>query len=160
MVAALALPGQDVLYNPAHVTVQQVQSLRASYVNGILINRAGQLRLPPCTNCANRPGGLAGRPFPECRNLVGHWNNVCGNCKWYDGPAGSCSFRVAGGARGGRGGARGNRGARGARGGRGGRGGGALGGLGPDDDDDDDNDDGEFVRGCSFLYLPSNLTIL
>ena len=43
----------------------------------------------PCRTCART--GLANTTFPECRRIIGQWNNCCGNCKWPD-HAASCTW--------------------------------------------------------------------
>jgi hypothetical protein len=60
------------------VTPQQVSSHRPSYINAILIQRAGTSQTPACLQCQRR--GM--RPFPECRRTPGHFSGCCGNCKW------------------------------------------------------------------------------
>jgi hypothetical protein len=77
--AILALPGRDVPYVPGSITQAQIASNRASYINGVLIQRAGVVHPQGnCLNCQRR--GL--RPFPECRRTQGHFGGCCGNCKW------------------------------------------------------------------------------
>jgi hypothetical protein len=43
----------------------------------------------PCRSC--RRTGLTNTVFPECRRIMGQWNNCCGNCKWPD-HAASCTW--------------------------------------------------------------------
>jgi hypothetical protein len=79
--AILLLPGQDVPYVPGRITQAQVASNRPSYINGILIQRAGAPHPQGnCLNCQRR--GLM--PFTECRRTIGHFGGCCGNCKWRD----------------------------------------------------------------------------
>jgi hypothetical protein len=78
--AVLALPGQDVPFVRGAISPQQVASHRPSYINAILIQRAGVLVPGTCLECQRR--GL--RPFPECRFVRGHFGSACGNCKWRD----------------------------------------------------------------------------
>ena len=77
----LALPGRDVSYVPGSITPQQVATHRPSYVNALLIQRAGVLIPGGCNRCRNSAGF---RPFPECRFVRGEFGNACGNCKWRD----------------------------------------------------------------------------
>ena len=86
--ALYALPGRDVRYRRNSITPQQIQSRRPSYINAILIQRAGVVQTPPCLQCQRR--GM--RPFPECRRAPGHFGGCCGNCKWRDHAAG-CTVR-------------------------------------------------------------------
>ncbi len=77
--AILALPGQDVPYVTGRITQAQVASNRPSYINGILIQRAGAVHPQGnCLNCQRR--GLS--PFTKCRRTQGHFGGCCGNCKW------------------------------------------------------------------------------
>lgn len=78
--AVLALPGRDLPIVRDAITPQQVATHRPSYVNAILIQRAGVLIPGACWECRRR--GL--RPFPECRFVRGHFGSACGNCKWRD----------------------------------------------------------------------------
>jgi hypothetical protein len=80
--AALALPGQDVLIVRSAIRPQQVLTQRPSYVNSLLIQRAGTLVPGGCNQCQLPRPGL--RPYPECRILYGHFSDSCGNCKWRD----------------------------------------------------------------------------
>ncbi|KAN0117111.1 hypothetical protein V8E51_003088 [Hyaloscypha variabilis] len=87
---ALALPGQNVLVNPNRIAIGQVVTQRQSYINAILIQRGGvNMTDTPCRTCART--GLANTTFPECRRIIGQWNNCCGNCKWPD-HAASCTW--------------------------------------------------------------------
>lgn len=109
--------------------------MRPSYIVAVLIQRAGQVQAPACTNCRG--------VFAECRRVLGHFGGACGNYKWRDHGA-RCLFHDSNQApddrdkdddsssddnlppppplgRGG-GGTRGRGGRRGGRGGRGGRG--------------------------------------
>ncbi len=76
----LALPGRDVSFVRGAITPQQLGTHRQSYVNAVLIQRAGVLIPRGCSECQRR--GL--RPFPKCRRIVGHFGGACGNCKWRD----------------------------------------------------------------------------
>ena len=79
--AILALPGRDVPYVAGAIDPYQVAWNRPSYINAILIQRAGWVHAQgDCLNCQRR--GL--RPFPECRRTQGHFGGCCGNCKWRD----------------------------------------------------------------------------
>jgi Protein of unknown function (DUF3716) len=78
--AVLALPGRDVLFVRGGITPQQLDTQRLSYVNAILIQRAGILIPAGCNECRRR--GFT--PFPECRRVVGQFGGACGNCKWRD----------------------------------------------------------------------------
>ena len=79
--ATLALPGQDVLIVQGAIRPGQIRSNRPSYVNAVLIQRAGALYPGTCAECRRRPRMW---PFPECRVLRGHFGDSCGNCKWRD----------------------------------------------------------------------------
>lgn len=80
--ALLALPGRDVPYVPGAITMAQISSNRPSYINAVLIQRAGWVHPQgDCLNCQRR-GTL--RPFTECRRTPGHFGGCCGNCKWRD----------------------------------------------------------------------------
>ena len=80
---ALALPGQNVLVNPNRIAIGQVVTQRQSYINAILIQRRGaDITAIPCRSCTRT--GLNNTIFPECRRIMGQWNNCCGNCKWPD----------------------------------------------------------------------------
>jgi hypothetical protein len=74
------MPGRDVPFVRGAITPQQLGTHRPSYVNAILIQRAGVLVPAGCSECQRR--GLT--PFPECRRVVGHFGGACGNCKWRD----------------------------------------------------------------------------
>jgi Protein of unknown function (DUF3716) len=74
------MPGRDVPFVRGAITPQQLATHRPSYVNAVLIQRAGVLIPAGCSECQRR--GL--RPFPECRRVVGHFGSACGNCKWRD----------------------------------------------------------------------------
>jgi hypothetical protein len=76
----LALPGRDVVFVRGRITPQQLVTHRPSYVNALLIQSRGVVRARPCTECSRR--GLS--PFPECRQVAGHFGGACGNCKWRD----------------------------------------------------------------------------
>ena len=103
--AILALPGRDVPYVAGRIQPHQVTSLRPSYINAILIQRAGHTHPQgDCLNCQRR--GLT--PFTECRRTQGHFGGCCGNCKWREhaqqcpwpresspSPSSSDSFRTA-----------------------------------------------------------------
>ncbi len=78
----LAMPGRDVLVRTGTITPAQVRTHRPSYVNAILIQRAGALIPGGCNRCRLERPGLS--PFPECRFVRGHYGNACGNCKWRD----------------------------------------------------------------------------
>ena len=43
----------------------------------------------PCRPCART--GLNNTIFPECRRIIGQWNDCCGNCKWPD-HASTCTW--------------------------------------------------------------------
>jgi Protein of unknown function (DUF3716) len=75
------MPGQDVSYVPGAITPAQVMTHRPSYVNAILIQRAGILVPGGCNRCRS---GAGFSPFPECRYIPGEFGNACGNCKWRD----------------------------------------------------------------------------
>jgi hypothetical protein len=75
------MPGQDVSYVPGAITLAQVSTHRPSYVNAILIQRAGILIPNGCNRCRS---GAGFTPFPECRYIPGEFGNACGNCKWRD----------------------------------------------------------------------------
>jgi hypothetical protein len=77
----LAMPGQNVLYVPGKITLDQVSTHRPSYINAILIQRAGILVPNGCNRCRS---GAGFTPFPECRYIPGEFGNACGNCKWRD----------------------------------------------------------------------------
>jgi hypothetical protein len=85
--AILLLPGRDVAFVQGQITPTQIQTLRPSYINATLIQRAGQVVSPACLQCTRR--GL--RPFPECRRTQGHFGGCCGNCKWHDHAAVFCT---------------------------------------------------------------------
>ena len=76
----LAMPGQNVLVRTGAITPAQVQSGRPSYVNAILIQRAGALIPEGCNRCRR----VGKRPFLECRFIWNHFGGACGNCKWRD----------------------------------------------------------------------------
>lgn len=78
----LVMPGRDVPFVRGAITPAQVGTMRPSYVNAILIQRAGSLVPGGCNRCRLPRPGL--RPFPECRRIVGHFGGCCGNCKWRD----------------------------------------------------------------------------
>ncbi|KAM0123306.1 hypothetical protein ACHAP3_011236, partial [Botrytis cinerea] len=78
--AVLAMPGHPVPFVRNRITPAQVRSMRASYINGLLIQSRGVLVEGSCGECRRR--GLT--PFPECRRVEGHFGNSCGNCKWRD----------------------------------------------------------------------------
>ena len=75
------MPGQAVSYMPGAITPAQVMTHRPSYVNAILIQRAGILVPGGCNRCR---GGAGFTPFPECRYIPGEFGNACSNCKWRD----------------------------------------------------------------------------
>jgi hypothetical protein len=74
------MPGADVVVVRGRVTMNQVASRRPSYINALLIQRAGILVPAGCNECQRR--GFT--PFPECRIVYGHFDDACGNCKWRD----------------------------------------------------------------------------
>jgi hypothetical protein len=74
------MPGRDVVFVRNAFTPGQLGTHRPSYVNALLIQRAGVLVPAGCNECQRR--GLT--PFPECRRIVGHFGSACGNCKWRD----------------------------------------------------------------------------
>jgi hypothetical protein len=79
----LAMAGSDVLVNAGRLTPRQVIMGRPSYVNALLIQRAGIDRTQtPCGPCRQR--GLDRTVFPECRHIVGEFGGCCGNCKFPD----------------------------------------------------------------------------
>lgn len=77
------------------ITIAQVASHRPSYINALLIQRAGSEVDHACTACRmqqeTNPNGWA-RPFPDCVRLSGLFGGSCGNCKWKD-HAARCSVR-------------------------------------------------------------------
>jgi hypothetical protein len=92
-VQILALPGGNVLIRRTvflGTTAQQLAAHRPSYINAILIQRAGQLVPGGCLECQRR-GAF---PFHECRRTPGHFGGACGACKWRD-HAARCSQRDA-----------------------------------------------------------------
>ena len=86
----LLLPGRDVPYVWGRISGHQVLTHRPSYINAVLIQRAGVL-VPGggCTACRTRPGLT---PFTDCFRAPGHFGGACGNCKWRD-YAARCSVR-------------------------------------------------------------------
>lgn len=86
-----ALPGRDIRFGHGSITWARITSLRPSYINAVLIQRAGTVVQPRCTACRRRRGLY---PFPECRRVPGHFGGACGNCKWRD-HASRCSCRDA-----------------------------------------------------------------
>ena len=78
--AVVALPGINVRFVRGAITPAQVITHRPSYVNAILIQRAGILIPGGCSECRRR--GFT--PFPECRFVPGYFGDACGNCKWRD----------------------------------------------------------------------------
>lgn len=91
--AALALPGEDVLAYASLIEVRknQLATGRPSYVNGVLIQSRGELCVPACERCTK----AGSKPFLECRRLKGYWNGACGNCKYVDG-ARTCTVAIEG----------------------------------------------------------------
>lgn len=86
--AILSLPGRDVTYIIGRITPAQVYTNRPSYVNGILIQRAGQAHgFGPCTKCTRNSSA----PFTRCLYVPGHFGGACGSCKWRD-HASRCLF--------------------------------------------------------------------
>ncbi|KAI8716040.1 hypothetical protein NCS52_00896600 [Fusarium sp. LHS14.1] len=92
--AVLALPGRPVTFLRDRIQLEQVTSMRDSYVNAFLIQSRG-VRIEPCFSCLHKmsrdPSSYAS-PFPHCIRLPGHFGGCCGNCKWPDRAAG-CSKR-------------------------------------------------------------------
>ena len=78
--AVLAMPGRNVLVRTGAITPAQVRSGRPSYVNAILIQRAGELNPEGCNRCRR----IGKRPFLECRFVRDCFGDACGNCKWRD----------------------------------------------------------------------------
>ena len=76
----LQLPGQNVPFLQGAITASQIAPQRPSYINALLIQSRGQLAVPARTACRGDPGL---RPFPECRQLPGHFAGCCSNCKTY-----------------------------------------------------------------------------
>jgi len=71
------------MVNGGRIRLEQINSGRPSYVNAVLIQRAGDNMAPDiCDPCRRR--GLGKKVFPECRRLEGYWGDCCGNCKWSD----------------------------------------------------------------------------
>jgi hypothetical protein len=88
-------PGQDVMFLRGRIMEAQLRSHRPSYVNAVLIHRAGRDVRFPCGNCAAKAARSPYRvphPFPTCRKISGYFGSCCSNCKWPDGAA-SCSVR-------------------------------------------------------------------
>lgn len=83
----LGLPGRPVRFVHNRVRLEQVTSMRDSYVNAFLIQSRGVLCPRPCSACWAQmrldPNGYA-RPFPYCIRLPHHFGGCCGNCKWPD----------------------------------------------------------------------------
>ncbi len=80
----LRMRGQDVQIFAGRVTTRQIESGRPSYINAMLIQSRGNLRLREpvmCRSCAQNP---TRGPLTECRVLPNRFNNCCGNCKWRD----------------------------------------------------------------------------
>lgn len=93
----MALPGRPVMYLHNSVRLEQVTSMRDSYVNAFLIQSRGFPTPRPCSACRTMMrldrDGYA-RPFPYCIRMPGHFGGCCGNCKWPD-HAASCTNRDA-----------------------------------------------------------------
>lgn len=91
----MALPGRPVTFVRNRVRLEQVTSMRDSYVNAFLIQSRGFASPRPCSACHSMmrldPNGFA-RPFPYCIRAPGHFGGCCGNCKWPD-RAASCTNR-------------------------------------------------------------------
>jgi hypothetical protein len=77
----LAMPGRNVSYVPGKIRPEQVLQHRASYINALLIQRAGTLIPGGCNLCCSKRGFS---PFTECRHVPGEFGGSCGNCKWPD----------------------------------------------------------------------------
>jgi Protein of unknown function (DUF3716) len=77
--AIYALPRRNIRYVYRSITWAYITSLRPSYINAILIQRAGTVIQPRCTACRRHRGLYL---FPECRCVPGHFSRACGNCKW------------------------------------------------------------------------------
>jgi hypothetical protein len=75
------MPSQDVSYVPRAITLAQVSTHRPSYVNAILIQRAGILVPSRCNRCCS---SASFTPFPKCRYISSEFGNACSNCKWRD----------------------------------------------------------------------------
>ena len=77
--AAIALPGRDVSFVLGRIRPRQLVTNRPSYINAVLIQRAGTEVEGGCLLCRSRRTGMI--PFPECRYLPSFFDNAYSNYK-------------------------------------------------------------------------------
>jgi hypothetical protein len=88
--APLNLPGEDVAYIPGgSVTKEKLATERSSYVNALIIQRAGVENPASCVHCTKNRN-----VFPYCISLPGFFSDSCGSCKWSD-HAAACSVSTS-----------------------------------------------------------------
>ena len=85
------MPRCDIRYIYGSITWARIISLCPSYINAVLIQKAGTVIQPRCIVCRRRRGLYL---FLECRRVLGHFGGAYGNCKWHD-HASRCSCRDA-----------------------------------------------------------------